>query len=185
MLVSRSTEESHLYMQLHPCECGECSFEWRERRVKQSGDGLLVAYLGECDRCGQSRMFEFILVPEPSPPPPALGGESPSQIIDPGEFLSTSQALAATVAAEPAALADDDFHAAFDALAFAAASLEEVLKFIPEGCPAVPPDSLRSAVGRALLESAPELFTRSHLEATRDTYRALLARYEAAAHPAD
>src|SRR5919106_2874637 len=74
MLVSRSTEESHLYMYLHPCECGEDDFEWRDHEIV-SGNGWLVSiYSGECGRCGKPRSFEFALAPEPSPPPPSLGG---------------------------------------------------------------------------------------------------------------
>jgi hypothetical protein len=183
MLVSRSTEEAHLYMQLHPCECGEADFEWRDTRIVP-GDGRLVSvYSGECERCGRPRVFEFALVPEPSPPPPAFGGEAPSRIIDPAEFLQTSQLFAATVPADPAALGDDDFHRAYDALVFALASLEEVLKFIPDGGDAVPAGSFRSPTGRERYQDSPEQFSRARLEATRHAYQRLLADYHAAVTP--
>jgi hypothetical protein len=180
MLVSRSTEESHLYMHLHPCECGEADFDWRDHDIV-SGNGWLVSiYSGECGRCGRSRSFEFALAPEPSPPPPALGGSVPSHIIDPGEFLEIAQRLAATVPADPAAVDDDEFHAARDALAFAVASVEEVLKFIPEGAEAVPAAAFRSAAGQRFRREAPERFTRTRLAAYLDDYRRLLVDYDAA-----
>lgn len=181
MLVSRSTEESHLYMHLHPCECGEANFDWREHGLVQGESHLISVYSGECERCGRPREFEFALVPEPSPPPPALGGNAPSQIIDPGEFLQTSQLFAATAPADPDDLDDDEFHGAYDSLAFALASVEEVLKFIPDGAEAVPPEAFRSDAGRAMYAQAPDRFTRSQLERIRDTYHRLLNGYRATA----
>lgn len=184
MLVSRSTEESHLYMHLHPCECGEAEFEWREHSLVQGDEHFLSVYSGDCQQCGRRRVFEFALTPEPSPPPPALGGPAPSTIIDPGEFLRVSQVFAGTVPGDPAELPDDEFHGAHDALAFALASLEEVLKFIPGGAEAVPATSIRSRIGRQLYAESPEQFTRTRLVATRDGYRQRLAAYAAAALPA-
>lgn len=180
MLVSRSTEESHLYMHLHPCECGEDDFDWHDHEIV-SGNGWLVSiYSGECGRCGRSRSFEFALAPEPSPPPPALGGSTPSQIIDPAEFLAIARRLAATVPADPARVDDDEFHRARDALAFAIASVEEVLKFIPDGAEAVPAQAFRSVAGRRLYRDAPERFTRTRLAASGEAYRRLLSDYDAA-----
>jgi hypothetical protein len=182
MLVSRSTEESHLYMHLHPCECGEAEFEWQEHGLRQCDRGLLSTYSGPCGKCGRRREFEFALVPEPSPPPPALGGAAPSQIIDPGEFLHTSRAVAATVPADPRELDDDAFHGAYDALAFPIASLDEVLKFIPAGAPAVPVGAFRSPLGRQLRDAEPDLFTLHRLVAAREAYQRLLVEYDAAIH---
>jgi hypothetical protein len=180
MLVSRSTEESHLYMDLHPCACGEPDFEWRDHEIV-SGNGWLVSiYSGECGRCDRSRSFEFALAPEPSPPPPALGGDIPSRIIDPGEFLHTGQQLVATVPADPAAVDDDGFHSARDALAFAVACVEEAIKFIPDGADAVPAEAFRSEVGARLHRDAPERFTRAAMAASRDAYRRRLSDYDAA-----
>jgi hypothetical protein len=167
-------------MHLHPCECGEANFEWSEHGLVQGEERLISVYSGECERCGQPRVFEFALLPEPSPPPPALGGGSPSQIIDPGEFLQTSRRFAATVPAKPAELSDDEFHGAFDALVFAIANVEEVLKFIPDGAEAVPAGAVRSRAGQRLYAESPDQFTRSRLTATLDGYRRLLADYNAA-----
>lgn len=180
MLLSRSTEESHLYMLLHPCQCGEADFEWREHGLVQGGERLVATYSGECERCGRPRAFEFALLPEPPPPPPALGGRTPSRIIDPGEFLQTGRLSAATVPADPAVLDDDEFHGTYDALAFAIASVEEVLKFIPDGAEAVPAEAFHSATGRRMYEESPDQFTRSSLVATLAAYRRLLAAYDAA-----
>ena len=179
MLVSRSTEESHLYMYLHPCECGEDDFEWRDHEIV-SGNGWLVSiYSGECGRCGKPRSFEFALAPEPSPPPPSLGGPGPSSIIDPGEFLETAQRLVAGVPADPARVDDDEFHAPRDALAVAVASVEEVLKFVPAGADLVPAEAFRSELGRRLYRQSPERFSRRRLTAILDGYRRLLSAYDA------
>jgi hypothetical protein len=180
MLVSRSTEESHLYMYLHPCECGEDDFDWRDHEIV-SGNGWLVSiYSGECGRCRRPRSFEFALAPEPSPPAPSLGGSKPSSIIDPGEFLETAQRLAAGVPADPAQVDDDEYHAARDALAFAVVSVEEVLKFLPDGADLVPEAAFRSELGRRLYRRSPEQFSRRRLTATLEDYRRLLSAYDAA-----
>ncbi|HEY8473820.1 MAG TPA: hypothetical protein VIL37_14455 [Natronosporangium sp.] len=180
MLVSRSTEESHLYMYLHPCRCGEAEFEWQDHEIV-TGNGWLVAiYSGECGRCGRPRSFEFALAPEPSPPPPALGGDQPSRIIDPGEFLATAEELAADVPADPAEVDDDEFHAARDAVAFAVACVDEVLKFIPAEAELVPTEAIRRAASRRRYRRAPEQFSRRWLTERRDEYRRLLAAYDAA-----
>lgn len=180
MLVSRSTEESHLYMYLHPCVCGEDDFEWRDHEIVTGNGWLVSIYTGECGRCGEPRGFEFALAPEPSPPPPALGGSKPSSIIDPGEFLSTAQRLAAGVPPDPARVDDEEFHAVRDALAFAVASVEEVLKFVPDGADAVPEDAFHSELGRRLYRQSPEQFDRRRLAEILAGYRALLAAYDAA-----
>lgn len=183
MLLSRSTEESHLYMHLHPCECGEADFDWREHGIVPGETRFVSVYSGECDSCGRSRVFEFALTPEPPPPAPALGGDAPSAIIDPGEFLQISQMVAATVPDDPATLDDDEFHGARDALAFALASLDEVLKFVPAGGDAVPAEAFRSEAGRRLYRESPERFTRERLVALRAEYHRLLADYRAAVAP--
>jgi hypothetical protein len=167
-------------MHLHPCECGETEFDWREHTLVQGDEHFLSVYSGDCQRCGRRRLFEFALAPEPSPPPPALGGPAPSSIIDPGEFLHVSQLFAGTVPADPAELSDDEFHGAHDTLAFALASTEEVLKFIPDGSDAVPAEAFRSALGQQLYTQSPEQFTRPRLLATTEAYRRLLADYQAA-----
>ena len=180
MLVSRSTEESHLYMYLHPCACGEADFEWRDHDIIPGNGWLVSIYSGECGRCGRPRSFEFALAPEPSPPPPSLGGTAPSSIIDPGEFLETARRLVDGVPNDPAVVDDDEFHAARDALAFAVASVEEVLKFIPDGAELIRQEALRSEVGRQLYRQSPEQFSRPRLTATLDDYRRLLSAYDAA-----
>jgi hypothetical protein len=184
MLVSRSTEESHLYMYLHPCECGEADFDWRDHEIVPGNGWLVSIYSGECGSCGRSRSFEFALAPEPSPPAPAMGGSAPSQIIDPGEFLHAARQLADTVPANPAEVDDDEFHGARDALAFAIACLDEVFKFLPEAADAVPADAFCSDTGRQLHREAPQQFSRTRLEGTLDSYRRLLAGYDAATHVA-
>lgn len=120
-------------MDLHPCRCGNLDFEpahWLEL----NGEHLVARYEGTCPGCGTKRSFEFVLDPEIPPLPPAFGGDRPSQIIDPGQFLYVSQQLASAVPADPAELGpDEDLWEAKELLRTAIAALEEVLKFSRPG----------------------------------------------------
>lgn len=160
MLVARSSPECHLYIELHPCACGEAVFAAKHRTVSRDGQ-LVAVYEGPCRRCGAQRSFEFVLAEEIPPRPPAFGGDAPSTILDAGEFLHAADRFAK--------LAPPD-------LARAIACLDEVLKLIPPGHDRVPEESIVSAVGRAVYTAEPGRFRRPRLVAVRDTYRGLLNR---------
>jgi hypothetical protein len=83
VLTSRSSLECHLYMELHPCECGETRGPQRHKLV--SGDeGLVAAYEDACPRCGRMRRFDFLLDPE-LVPADWFGGANVSSIVDAGQ----------------------------------------------------------------------------------------------------
>ena len=177
MLVARSSAECHLYMDLHPCRCGNLDFE-PEHWLEQNGEHLVARYQGICPGCGAKRSFEFVLDPQMPPPPPAYGGDRPSQIIDPGQFLHVSQQLAGAVPADPADLGpDEDPEEARELLRMAIAALEEVLKFIPEGADRVPEEAFTAPEGWMIYHREPGRFRRGRLEAVLEAYRHTLAAY--------
>jgi hypothetical protein len=53
----------------------------------------------------------------------------------------------------------------------AAAAIDEVLKFIPSGAEAVPPEALHTATGRAAYQQEPSRFQKARLSAVADAYR--------------
>jgi hypothetical protein len=83
-----------------------------------------------------------------------FGGDTPSGLLDPGDWLAV---------ADRADLADD--------LPLAAAALEEVLKFIPPGADRVPLAAFRGDAGRESHAREPGRFERAPLEWTAATYR--------------
>jgi hypothetical protein len=156
MLRARSIAEEHLYMRLHPCQCG--------RAIDVAGLGhatgiagpaeLASIFSGSCDGCGAELQFEFV-VPDGAPRGRArFGGDAPSEIIDPGEFYLVSDEL----------LAEGDVERAI-------ACLEEVLKFIPPGEETVPSAAFRRGAGAAKKLESPGRFTRERLEARIAAYR--------------
>lgn len=178
---ARTNAEAHLYMDLHPCACGESDFE-RDSAVFERGDDLETVYEGPCARCGARRRFEFVIA-ESLPPhrgaAVVYGGDEPSRIICPAEFLTVSDERASRVPGSSARVDSDDPAALGRVrrdLAVAIAALEEVLKFIPPGADRVPAGAVRSAAGKELYARAPERFTRLHLQAVLDAYRAYAAR---------
>ena len=85
-LSARSATEAHLYLDLHPCECGTA----RPRGIqdlRDAGNGRLTSvHSGTCPGCGRRWSVAFTL---PASPPPAgcIGDGEASAIIDPGQWL--------------------------------------------------------------------------------------------------
>ncbi|MGH3716385.1 MAG: hypothetical protein ACRDT4_23430 [Micromonosporaceae bacterium] len=179
MLLARSAPECHLYMDLHPCRCGEADFS-PDHWLEQDGADLVARYQGSCRGCGTARDFSFVLDPELPPPPPAYGGGQPSQLIDPGQFLWVSEQFAQSVPADPAELSDpEQREESAEALETAIAALEEVLKFIPAGAEAVPEEAFTAPEGWMVYQQEPGRFRRDRLEAVLGAYRENLATYTA------
>jgi hypothetical protein len=176
MLFARSAEECHLYMELHPCSCGEEAFDWSKHHAEQRNGHLVSVYEGTCGGCGTPRRFEFE-VAATSPTPPAYGGEAPSRIVDPGEFLVASQRVAASVPALPAQVATEDLEDAYDAIGSAVAGIVEVLKFIPDGAEAVPPEAFTSDLGRRMYDTDPGRFGRGRLSLELAEHERTLSAY--------
>jgi hypothetical protein len=178
MLVARSAEESQLYIELHPCECGDDDFRWSTHQLGYGEAGRRSVYLGNCETCGISRRFEFVLADLEAPVPPAFGhGDQPSAIVDAGEFLLVARRCAGMVPADPAELADTFRDDALFALETAVEAVGEALKFIPPGADAVPADVLLAPGSRDRLAADPDAFTRRRIETLQAVYGRLLQRY--------
>jgi hypothetical protein len=175
-LRSRTNAEAHLYMDLHPCSCGETRFP-RQSAVVALDDGDLASrYTGACVGCGQEREFLFRLPPATSSAGVGFryGGDEPSQLLDPGEWLLVSDAYAGQVPADPGG--GEAGQRARAALTRAVAALDEVGKFIPPDGAVVPATAFTTDRGRQLHQREPGRFRRDRLTAVRDAYAGMLAR---------
>lgn len=174
--LARTNAEAHLFMDLRPCACGERRFERRSAVVKIDGD-LASRYTGACARCGATRTFEF-RIPEEILQPPAdavlFGGDRPSELLDPGEWLSVADDCARSV---PAGLKldGDALRAARHALHTAIAALDEVCK-LAGGAPEVPPAAFSTPLGRAIWDKEPGRFRLVRLAAVRQAYADAISR---------
>jgi hypothetical protein len=179
--LARTNLEAHLYMDLHPCACGESAFD-RASAVVEAGGDLASRYSGACARCGAEREFRF-RIPERILMPIAgevrFGGESPSELLDAGMWLWVADRYASRYPADPRRLDGPERRHARRDLATATAAVDEVVKFIPAGGEAVPDAAFWSAQGLAVRADEPGRFYRDRLEAVRGTYQELLATFDA------
>jgi hypothetical protein len=178
--LARTNEEAHLYMDLHPCKCGEIEFP-RSSSVVETADGDLAShYAGTCPQDGTRREFTFRLPQAIASPPGdgsvSYGGAEPSELIDPGEWLSIADAYARNVPSDTASLAADGLVQARSMLTRAVAAIDEVLKFIPAGDDRVPKRAFVSDRGRAAYTKEPGRFRRPRLDAVRSTYASIAAQ---------
>ena len=169
--LARTNAEAHLFMDLRPCACGERRFARQSAVVTIDGD-LASRYTGTCARCGVERRFEFRIPEEILPSPVSgvrFGGPEPSELLDPGEWLSVADDHAARVPTG-AKLDGDALRAARHDLATAVAAIEEILKFMPRGAVEVPMAAFFAPLGRAIWDKEPGRFRRARLEAVRTAY---------------
>ena len=168
-MISRSSPECHLYIELHPCSCGERRLETKHKLVSRE-DGLVAAYEGTCPGCATLRTFDFVLDPE-IPPGDKFGGSRPSQLIDAGQYLAVADDAARRVPGNAAKLDDAKRGEARWWMNRAVNALEEVLKFIPPDADAVPASALFTAPGKETYLAEPGRFRMSRLEAVLGAYR--------------
>jgi hypothetical protein len=179
--LSRSVAEANLYIDLHPCECGEADFQRRyEERLGEHGRE--AEYSGPCTGCGRPRTFAFLLDDslddslgtslggslgddEPQEAHGWSSGTRPSELLDAGEWLAVADLLAEEAdEAEVAAVARETYAAA-------AAAIDEVLLLGPPEATHVPSDRVRSELGREVVEREPDRLRRARLNAVRRAYR--------------
>lgn len=172
--VMRTVDEADLYFDLHGCpRCGSVDTSWNSGLVAGDG-GLARRYSGSCGECGLEREFVFG-VPEPALVPPVaarvfFGADEPSQVLDAGEWLWVADLVASRTPEDPAGAAH--------ALAVAAAAVEEIMKFAPDGADRVPEDAFWSVRGRRVRAEDPGRFEVDRLAVVRDSYHAQLAELE-------
>jgi len=175
--LARTNREAHLYMDIHPCACGEVRFDRHSSVVHLDGD-LGSRYTGPCARCGKPREFTFRLPEQilmPSGDEVRFGGDRPSELIDAGEWLWIADAYAKVAPAQSTGLDSEHVRRAQLELSTAAAAMDEVLKFLPPGEDAVPASACWTARGLSLYDQEPGRFRAVRLRAVRDTYQDLRA----------
>jgi hypothetical protein len=166
-------------MELQPCACGAEGFDWSTHDLRRSGGRTLSAYGGTCAACGAVREFDFEIDADP-PVPPAYGGQGPSRILDPGEFLHAGHRFARNVPPAPDQAAIDEQDDAYDAISMAVESVTEVLKFVPSGAGAVPVEAFTSPRGRRMYAEDAGQFGRDRLELELADYERIRRAYATA-----
>lgn len=170
--LARTADEALLYLDMEPCHrCGGKDIEWADAAVEVPQGGPGREYSGRCGACGALRRYVF-RVPAgawSSGSGCDFGGDSPSELLDAGDWWRLSD-----LAAGEAASADPD--AAGEAFEVALATVREVLKFVPDSGDRVPEEAFWTARGRAVRDADPSRFERDRLEALRDRYQEELTR---------
>ena len=115
------------------------------------------------------RKFEFLLDPE-VPPPTGFGGSKPSRTLIPASSLIVADRRASECPESIVDLPHDKAEYVCSRLADAAAAIEEVLKFMPDGADRIP-ETAFFAGGRSVYEREPGRFSIARLQAVLDTYR--------------
>ena len=182
---ARTFDEAYLYLDLRPCVCGETELDERiTSSVTVDGQpGERIS--GHCSNCGRSRQFTFEMpggMPEVSFEVRYGKGAEPSRLIDCGEWLGVSELYATAGEQHLAGFGDEpddeDLTRGYYLLTSALSSLDEVMKFLPDGAAEVPEGAFWSQAGRMVYESSPERFTRDALTDERAALRARLAEFE-------
>jgi len=148
--------------------------------VIQAGNELASRYSGYARGCDTYREFVFRLPAQtilPQPEVIAFGDGTPSELLDPGEWLWVADRYAR---ASPSDVLGLDLPARQRArnTATAAAAMDEVLDFVRAGDQAVPARAFRCQLGRDIDGREPGRFARDRL-VVRDTYRQILAEQRA------
>ncbi len=168
-------------MDLHPCDCGEVNFDRASSVIEADGD-LASRYAGICLGCSKLREFVFALPQDITLPVPGtvvFGDGSPSQLIDPGEWMFVADRYARVSPSSPTP-GTEEARAARQQVATAAAAMDEVLAFVPEDGDMVPYETVRSERGRRLYDAEPGRFFADRITVVRDTYRKIVADMDAA-----
>ncbi|MFI7502607.1 hypothetical protein ACIBVL_29855 [Streptomyces sp. NPDC049687] len=173
--LARTPKESHLYIELHACECGEADVEHRSHSTGQ-GDGYWISHYDlTCPGCGADREFAF-RVPDWPSSTGGYGGSEPSEIIDAGQWLIIADLTASAVPVTPSRAAKERAEQR-RTLEMAVDAMTEILKFVPGREPAVPDSAFWTPEGRAQRDREPGRFHRDRLEVVLDSYRRALARF--------
>ncbi|MFD1325507.1 hypothetical protein [Micromonospora sonneratiae] len=176
--LARTNEEAHLYLELHPCPCGEADFGATSSVTMVDGNWI-VRYSGRCVECDRPRSFEFrqpeeLAVPDEGEWAP---GQQPSELLDAGEWLWVADTYGSVpVGAE--GLSDAQREQVRVDLVAARAAIDEVRKFLPDTAAEVPDDAFWSYRGREVRAAEPGRFGRLRLDAARAAYERSLAELD-------
>ncbi|MEU8374170.1 hypothetical protein AB0C22_13710 [Micromonospora sp. NPDC048894] len=170
----RTRDEADIYLDLRPCpRCGSMETAWRDGPVTVRSRRA-HRYAGRCADCDENREFLFEVSEDgdgPAPPGPRprtrFGGDGPSLLLDPGEWMLVADWC---VEAWSSSDARGDDTGAADSLWTAVAAIEEVRKFLPADGEAVPESAFWSVRGRTVYHREPGRFRRRRLQVLLDLY---------------
>lgn len=174
--LARTSTEARLYMDLHPCGCGDAEPPQDSAMIKMA-DGLASRFSGACPRCGADREFVFRMPEQITMPEVGVvrfGDGRPSELLDPGEWLWVADQYVGASGADASGLDPKARRAVRQRVATAAAAVDEVLAFLPEAAKKVPASAFRTDRGRSVYAAEPGRFTRERLRSARDSYQELL-----------
>ncbi|MGH3917204.1 MAG: hypothetical protein ACRDTC_27900 [Pseudonocardiaceae bacterium] len=181
--LARTSTEARLYMDLHPCGCGEAEPPQDSAMIKMV-DGLASRFSGACPRCGTEREFVFRMPEQITMPEVGVvtfGDGTPSELLDPGEWLWVADQYASASGTDASGLDPKARRAVRQRVATAAAAVDEVLAFLPETAKKVPVSAFRTDRGRSVYAAEPGRFTRDRLRTARESYREILDELDAKA----
>jgi len=168
--------EARVYMEREPCAlCGQSGFAYPSKLVER-GDRLAVVANGYRASCGTDRKFELLLADE-RVPNGAWGNQTPSTLIDAGEWLEIADEYGAKVPAEIETLDPQQRELARANLAKGIAAVEEVLKFFPAGSDEPPRDALFTKRGLERYLADRIRFRRDRLEVLLEAWRELASSF--------
>lgn len=181
--LARSNDEAYLYMARVACpQCGATGAGEVTATTSGVRDGVRFrTFELTCGSCGTVREFTFQVPETPAPQTGRLsfGDERPSELLDPGEWLTLADTMLSSVPEDPTRLPDEDRARAREDLEVARAALDEVLKFIPADRTAVPRFSFWTEQGQRLSVRERWRFDRQELVAQRSQCERLLLRLSA------
>lgn len=166
-------QEAQLFVELRGCGCGT-GLAVVDHELHQRGGEMVARFADTCQSCGAQQVYEIALSAK-QVLPPAFGGPDPSSLVDPGEFLWTSDQAAAQVPVDVSHLDQVQRKAAAAALQYAMAALDEVVKFVAVGTDLVPAEAFVSELGKAMYRANPGRFTVTELEEQAASYLVGLA----------
>lgn len=164
--IMRTNREAHLYLDLHPCQCGSARYDRRSDVVEIDGR-LCVVYSCDCHDCKAQRECAFELPEEPTVQIDPVRGQfglaaGRSELLDPGEWITVADKLAAAASAtQPEAL---------QLLGQAIAAIAEVRMFCDDTIAGVPQSAMRSTVGKHIYATEPGRFDAPRLAVVQNAY---------------
>ncbi|MGH3379815.1 MAG: hypothetical protein ACRDP6_34305 [Actinoallomurus sp.] len=170
--LARTPREAHLYIDMHACACGERGTDQRSHSTLAGKTYWAGRYDLTCTGCGAERRFIF-RVPDWPLSVDGYGGDSPSEIIDAGQWIWLADLAASSCAAQPSPDEEERRRQA-EAMKEAVAAMEEILKFIPGREPIAPDTAFWTPEGRAIRDRESGRFRRPRLEVVLDSYRGSL-----------
>lgn len=172
MLHARTVEEAFLYLDMHPCACGQVQFDGTHELL--AGEkGTVLRITGRCPSCDVERHYEFTLEPVDDQ---TGRPRTPSTLLDAAEFVWLSDRAAGRVPADTGGLTQVEAGTARENLQRAVELLYEVIAFIPEGGTEVSPSSITSTTGKVLLVTEPGRFSLTELTQRIGLYQRKIAQ---------